>query len=477
MVSGRRRERGRSRWEWVHPWAIPGRPDYAFAPAGVFCAAGAMERSGFSTRVWDAPLQGLLGQAEETRMRTALAQAQGVAISLHWHEHSHGALDLARWVRSVNPSATVIVGGLTASAYPKELLALAGEAVDAVVVGEAEEVMVEVARLVASSGRETLPSVIPGRPPRRDWPASPGFALLENAREYTRLDMSAYHPTRYTASFWLKAGVGCPYRCVWCGGGRGAMPKPFGERVRLRPAGNLAHDVATLAALGVHEVCLTHDVSINRDYWKEFFRSVQGRRFIPGLYLEAWQCPDQEFLTALATTFDPRFSRVVLSPTSGEDGHRAKLGKTFTNSELRAAIRTMERLGLRHEVYFAHGLPGETETTAQATVALAEELADTFRPVQVNLGGIVLDPFCPMQRHPEAHGLEVSLRSFRDYYERARARALGQAYDLRGYRPSPAGSGQPDLRQVWAAGPGRADLTANAMLSPSPFLGTWEVHP
>ncbi len=457
--------RRKHRWEWVHPSAARKRTLYSFAPAGLLSNAVAMEQSGCQVRIWIAPLQVALGAKEEARMLASLAEADGVGISLHWHEHAYGALSLARWVRAVNPGAAIVLGGITASAYAEEISVLAGDAVDAIVMGEAEEVAGEIARQVLSAGRAALPRFIPGSPPQGDRPCAAGYHLVQNGLEYARLDMHAYHPSRYTLSLWLKAGVGCPYGCAWCGGGKGALPAAFGDAFRLRGPRPLARDIGALAAAGIHEVCLTHDVSAGgREYWSELFRAVRRERYVPGVYLEAWQCPTSEFLTALADAFDPRFSRVVLSPTTGDEDHRRWLGKPFTNGELWTAVRTMDKVGLRYELYFARGLPGETPDTFDATSSLARRLAAEARPIEISIGEIVLDPFCPMQRSPDAYGLEVRLRTFGDYYERSRARSLGLPYERRGYQPVS------DSGPIVTDDLGLPDLRANALLSASPFL-------
>ncbi|HEX9050808.1 MAG TPA: cobalamin-dependent protein, partial [Anaeromyxobacter sp.] len=65
-----------------------------------------------------------------------LRAARVVAMDLHWALGLAGLEPLLARVRAVNPAARVVVGGITASHYPRELVEALG--VDHVVQGDAE---------------------------------------------------------------------------------------------------------------------------------------------------------------------------------------------------------------------------------------------------------------------------------------------------------------------------------------------------
>jgi hypothetical protein len=64
-------------------------------------------------------------------------KARVVLIDLHWYEHCFGAMDTARLVKQVLPGAAVVMGGLSAAGFAREILENFKE-VDYIIRGDAD---------------------------------------------------------------------------------------------------------------------------------------------------------------------------------------------------------------------------------------------------------------------------------------------------------------------------------------------------
>jgi len=472
----------------MHPAAARNRSMYLFMPAGLFSIAAAVEHAGARAALVNEGLEIALDPAYQAAADPLVASADLVGVSLHWHEHAYGAVTAVRAVREANPEAVLVMGGLTASVFASELASAVPE-VDAVLVGEAEEAMAALVHHLApiprSRRRQAVASLV-----GRDRVVAPCRLVLQpgalgsplvsatlprlaHHTEYLKCDIHTFVPERFWRSFWVKTGVGCPYACSFCGGGRKALQAAgFAGRVQFRPAAELATDIAALAEAGVHQVNLTQDLTLAPvGYMQELRSSLRARRVRVGAYMEAWQCPNPHWLETFADTFDIGFSCIALSPTSGDESVRRRNGKHFSDAALLETAAALGSLGIRWEAFFTAGLPFATDASFERTVALAERLMNGYSPTVVTFSGITLDPMAPMAGDPEKYDVTAGLRTFADYYQRAEARSRGEPYARMGYETRGA---DPDTvrRQEarWAAGPGRVPIWQNGLLGLTPHL-------
>jgi hypothetical protein len=84
--------------------------EYPLMPMGLFSTADYLERSGFSVRVVNLALERLLNPGAGLRQLLAGLEAEVVGVSLHWFVHSYGAVEVARFVKSLLPDSKVVLG-------------------------------------------------------------------------------------------------------------------------------------------------------------------------------------------------------------------------------------------------------------------------------------------------------------------------------------------------------------------------------
>ena len=169
---------------------------------------------------------------------------QPAVIGLSVVTHAARSLvDFVATLRAACPDSVIVAGGPHPSALPEEVLRRSGDALDGVLIGEAEQTF---RTLVTAVGTNPAPRDV-------DWSAIPGFAYLDgDAVEKTprpapvdidELGIPAWslmrpdtYPHAPHGAFFKRFPVapiltsrGCPYACGFC-----SVPQLVGRKMRYR---------------------------------------------------------------------------------------------------------------------------------------------------------------------------------------------------------------------------------------------------
>lgn len=434
------------------PPGSPAPATYPVMPVGIVALANLLRAEGHRIAGVNLPAARAAGAERSLEERLAGSPARLVLIDLHWYEHAAGVVDLAAEVRRLRPETRIVLGGLTATHFAREILALC-PAVDAIVLGDAEEPVRALARAVLAS-EPWPPASVPNVAFRtrdgsigetaRTYRTSPEIIA---GQDYVDLDFLAERDAyrRMVYSFprrglaprgtgrsgqWLANGRGCAYRCSFCGGGRDAHREISGlTGLLVRPPESVAADVGRLVGQGVHQVALSLDPDmLGRAHCRAFLDALARRDARPGLYIESYQLPSETLLDGVSRIAHPDDTEFAITPLSGNEATRKRNGKFYSSDDLLRALDALARRDLSVSIFFSLNLPGEDDRTIQETVALAERILSAFPVERLRLIDIAhtLDPASPMLRAPSVFGIErVTLRSFADYV--AYGRRLGAA--------------------------------------------------
>lgn len=431
-----------------------GRP-YGLIPVGLPAVVNRLRQDGFSVEGINLPLERQLNQDFYLKgWLHGRASARLIMIDLHWYEHSYGAIDTARYIKRALPQARIVLGGLTASGFAREILAEFPE-VDFIVRGDGETPMLELAQCLYAypAGADISGSLaaIPNLSYRLNG------KVVENSLSYcaathdldeldnVNLDFLAHSQEYLTFEYivtdlesaqqaartpqpmlgrWLPTARGCKYECSYCGGSKTAHGLLAGRNSLVpRSPVRVADDIQRLTHMGVHQASFTYDIAVlGKVYWQELFGLLKARNLQIGLYNECFQLPDVEFIQAFAAAGDRRHTCLALSPLCGNERVRRLNGKLFSNAELFDALEVMNRYNLYLFIYFSMNLPGMEEQIFEETLDLAREITEYYPTNLLKVLNTVhtMDPFSPMSLHPEKYDIQVSLRTFMDYYHYCR---------------------------------------------------------
>ena len=416
-----------------------GPPQYYIMPMGSIMLANVLREQGIESRVYHLGIEREHGSTPEEVI--SRLDAPVFAIDIHWYVHLYDGVKVARLCKSVHPDATVIVGGITASCFPRELLSMF-PFIDVVVKGDAEVPVVQLAKTCLDGGSlKDIPNIVYNK------------GLTENPHQYvaqkeelSRLPYVAdplpvEHATTYFhremqgescfPTFWFCCGRGCTFNCCWCGGALTShMIHSKRYSITIRDPEKVAQEVILLAPR-LNSASFSHDIAVlGTKYSSKLFSTIKGESLDIGAYWEVFDPSlySREMLLTIAKTFNPQRSKFAVSLGSAVPEIREKSGMAhFTNNHFLEMLTTMRALGFQVEGYF-HILPPETYESMKTTLMIVEKIQDELK-IPFFYWSPTLDPASPMQAHPDAFGLVSRMHTFDDYWQ-ACSKGMFMGYDL-----------------------------------------------
>jgi len=387
-----------------------------------------------------------------------------VAISLHWHQQSYDAMRVAEEIKREGPDTHLILGGYTASFFHKEILTSFPQ-IDAVIRGDAEVPLLSLMKAIEEErGWEKVPNLTwrEGKGIREnplsyvaaegdiDRPSYANLPLLKERETYLRFmgmpfvwakRLSKQQNRRYfhlgPSLFPLNIGRGCLGNCTWCGGGMEAQRMLNGRRgVVFRSPEGVAETVSDVVESGYEMVHIAFDPGKEGErYYQHLFPLIRERGVGVRCYFECFALPSESFLQSFAETFIRDGSIIALSPESGDERIRGR-NKTFSysNEELMRALSLAEKLGIKVDIFFSLGIPGERYHDLKKTAALRRDIKRRFKNIgRIWTSTISLEPASPWHLYPEGFGIVSTRRSFADFYRGSSPGNSGLGYYLPDY--------------------------------------------
>jgi len=279
--------------------------------------------------------------AHEVR-RQEIRRARFILLDLHWYTSLANGVALSQRIRSINPHAVIIAGGISATLFARQILR--DSCVDFIVRGDAE---VPLPRLITTldSGMDPrrVPNVV-----GKGFESSHRYSLTPedfDASDFRRL---SFFPTLEKRLYrlhehsrgkpfpvypYLMAFRGCPFDCSDCYGSPRLQKRLFGRTWVVRSAQRIRQDLEYWDSDDrIRFVNVYHDfVSLMPE---DYSREVLARRFDLSVYYDFFQCPSAHQLELVVNAFE----KGVLS--FGLDDHHANSNHLVQLDELISRIRT-----------------------------------------------------------------------------------------------------------------------------------------
>ncbi len=417
---------------------IPSTPVFDMYPLGFISLVSYLGRRGFRVSILNLAARMLMSPRFDAEKAIRRAEAKIYGIDLHWLVHAHGAVEVARIVKRHHPDAALVVGGLTATIYYREILEKYPW-IDYVVLGDTVE---EVFRMLADyevDGRGQLEEI-----PNLAWREggrirTTGLRLVPQSLDEYAIDygyafrqaVKSGDPLSFApfAGFFREpigavlAYKGCPYNCATCGGSRYTYARCFGRiGLAFKTPVALAEELMSICDYMRIPVFIVGDVQVLGNRWCErLIGELKSRGFDGTLFLEFFSPPRDEVLRLVERI--PGRKYLQISPESQDEDIRRWFGRPYGNHELERFIHRVLEAGFeRLDLYFMVGLPGQTPGSALGIPRYVDRLYGTLNPrLKARLDAFVaplapfVDPGSPAFEHPEAYGYTLLARSLEDH--------------------------------------------------------------
>lgn len=267
---------------------------------------------------------------------------------------------VSKLVKDFRPDIPVVIGGPHPSALKEKALEEFPD-VDTVVVGEGEKALPELVRngypykgIIKTEKLENLDSL-----PFPDL----SFINLKN--------FSGPYPMGRRPSMSIIGSRGCPNHCIFC------CKVVHGTKVRYHSPEYVVEHIQYLESRGVKEACFEDDqLNINLEWLNDILEGILRRSLNKRLDFRGGMRVDEKLvdLALLNKMKRAGFKSVFYGVESGNQEMLDRMKKGITLEEVRRAVGLTNSVGLRSEIPFIVGLPGETEETIKDSIKFLKEL-------------------------------------------------------------------------------------------------------
>ena len=346
----------------VEPWYD--RPDWG--RIGLAYLAGWLQREpGVEVFVVDAKLERL--DFEQVQSRVAELAADVVGLTAFTNEIKPAAYT-ASLVKDLLPRAVTVIGGVHATALPRQTLE-EFPSFDVAVIGEGEQTLEELCAAIRSGGDL---SRVAGLVYRSDDPATDGLvqtAPRPRMLDQDQLPLPAWDLFPPMKSFWLQTLRGCPFNCVFCMNHNGRV-------ARSRSVENVVDEIRWLVEewggreLRFGDELFTVDMERSRTLMQRLIETGLGERI-------RWDCQthvrfvDEDLMRLMKQA---GCYRVELGIETGDEDKLRTMGKGTNLKMILAAAEAARAADMPFGTFFIIGQPDETRESIRRTVDLAVRL-------------------------------------------------------------------------------------------------------
>ena len=415
---------------------IPSSPIFEMYPIGLASIAEYLERNGYKVRIVNLAARMLNDDDFNAEKLIKKLKAPVFGIDLHWLVHAHGAIEIAKLVKKHHPQAKLVVGGLSATYFHRELLQY--PEIDYVLRGDStEEPFRLLMNCLKNGGEEAAVPNLTWRDVRGQLKETPlscvpaDFGetminhydtILKSVIKYR--DLASYIPFRGWLSYPITAALtcrGCTQNCIICGGSAAAFRRICNrEHPVFRSPEQVIRDVKRIRRFSNGPIFILGDIRQAGAAYAEQLLALLGKEKVKNqLILELFTPATKEFLQRMGEAC-PGFCLEV-SPESHDPVVRKASGKYYSNEALENTISYALQAGCqRLDVFFMIGLSKQTPKSVMDTVEYCSYLLNTFGKDKrlspfISPLAPFLDPGSLAFEHPQHYGYRLLFRTLEEH--------------------------------------------------------------
>jgi len=282
------------------------------------------------------------------------------------HSYLKGVEEVIGICRQLS-SSRLVIGGSGYSLAPKELLHHLD--VDFGIVGEGEEVFLQLARRLEKGGPiSPSPCLL-----MKEKPFPP---LIEGARipSVSSPDRSLFETRRYLEEGGMgniQTKRGCPFSCIYC-----TYPLLEGKEVRLRKTEDVVREIQHLVEEGVDYLYFVDDIFNYPPSYAEALCREMVRRKVDVKW-SAFVNPSFLNETLLQRMKEAGCEGIEFGTDSGSPRMIESYRKSFTREDIMQSSKICSKLMVNQCHYLLFGGPGEDEETIEESFLLMDQINPT----------------------------------------------------------------------------------------------------
>ena len=432
------------------------RGEYIFMPMGIFAIADYLEKEGFGVKILNYPLERYLNRNWKLSDFLKSINFDVCGIDLHWVHNAHGAIEVAKIVKNMNPNAKVILGGFSASYYHDQILKYYNS-IDGIIRGEGELPLLEyVKKIKKNQPLDAVPNLtyrdsfkhikinsLTYTAKNLDELNFTNLSLLNNAEQYVECSRRIMG-----IPFNLSIGRGCPFNCPFCGGGQRAQQRLAGRNdVILRSPEKIIEDISDLLNnYKVSSFFFGHGTyPANLKYWKKLFGLIQKEKFDISGDLEIWRLPfPKEMWKTFSKTFARKHSSISISPRTMSSKVHRKIAKicdptfNFPQSQINDLIKNAILYQTQIRIWLTVGYPFQSNIDVIKDFnfvikSFLKNRKSNSKPISVMNELFYIFPGSPAHESPETFGVKLKFNSLLEVVEAFKKTKLSFFYNVINY--------------------------------------------
>ncbi len=345
----------------IYPYFVEARvheEEVGVPPMGLFYVGAVLKESGYDVEILD---WHHLTKSPDVIAAALKEKNPGVIGFSVLQANRWGAIEIAQSAKAINPSVTIVFGGIGATFLWKHFLTHF-EAVDFCVLGEGEYPFLNLVQALEKNSPKNLKDIkgIAFRSPK-------GPIKTDDAEPIENLDHLPI-PSTYFDYQHVTSTRGCTGNCTFCG-----SPQFWGRKVRFHSPRYFVEQLTRLYNRGITFFYFSDDTfMLKKKRVIEICQKIIDRGLnISWFAISRVDLVDEEVLVWMRKAGCTQISYGV---ESGSEKIRNFLNKNIQTQQIKKAFKITQQYGILARAYFIYGSPGENRRTIQDSIDLIHEI-------------------------------------------------------------------------------------------------------
>ncbi len=345
----------------IYPYFVEARvheEEVGVPPMGLFYVGAVLKENGYDVEILD---WHHLAKSPDVIVAALKEKNPDVIGFSVLQANRWGAIEIAQSAKAINPSVTIVFGGIGATFLWKHFLTHF-EAVDFCVLGEGEYPFLNLLQALEKGNQKDFDTIngIAFRSPK-------GPMKTDDAEPIKNLDYLPI-PSTYFNYQHVTSTRGCPGNCTFCG-----SPKFWGRKVRFHSSRYFVEQLTLLYNRGITFFYFSDDTfMLKKKRVIEICQKIIDRGLnISWFAISRVDLVDEEVLVWMRKAGCTQISYGV---ESGSEKIRNFLNKNIQTQQIKKAFKTTQRYGILARAYFIYGSPGENRRTIQDSIDLIHDI-------------------------------------------------------------------------------------------------------